>query len=371
MQNQVDELFQFSEKKEGLLKEFFSFFKNLEPTQLRKKPFYIKLLNVLRIVLIVIPLASIIGIIQNFFYTSVGLQVAENSVLTEYLAKDMVLFLLIFSSIWAPISEELAFRLWLKPSPYRISIGLSMFIYFLSSTSINNEQFTLLDPIIEQMGSDYQIFSFILLPLIFLLCGVVIGSLVKIISIIVSNNKNSKIQINIHDNDNSEIVENSTDNIENSKDKLKKQKSYYLISIIVSSLFFGFIHIANFNQLETLLPFILIITLPQIILGFVLAFIRLNYGFIYSVVTHLLYNFILVFPVFILYTFFSEEYINAINTGDYTNYEELILSDSLVLLFIALVSIILIILYIISIVQMLIEYFHYKKVNKNAYKSTK
>ena len=72
-----------------------------------------------------------------------------------------------------------------------------------------------------------------------------------------------------------------------------KNKQYRIILYIVSSLLFGFIHIINYDLNESHLKYLFIITSPQIFTGFVLGFIRLKYGFWYSVLNHSLYNFII------------------------------------------------------------------------------
>ena len=62
--------------------------------------------------------------------------------------------------------------------------------------------------------------------------------------------------------------------------------------VISSSLLFGYIHITNFGGEVAwwLVPFLV---LPQIIVGFVFAFVRIKFGLIWSIFNHATYNFLL------------------------------------------------------------------------------
>jgi hypothetical protein len=77
-----------------------------------------------------------------------------------------------------------------------------------------------------------------------------------------------------------------------------QQESIKRVMVILSSVAFGFIHIFNYEYDLTHIYFSLIITLPQIISGFVLAFARLNLGFWIAVILHATTN--------LLYIFFDE-----------------------------------------------------------------
>jgi membrane protease YdiL (CAAX protease family) len=65
--------------------------------------------------------------------------------------------------------------------------------------------------------------------------------------------------------------------------------SYYFSSVV-----FGLIHIFNFEWDNSMIPYIIIIVSPQIFLGLLFGYIRINYGFWYAVLIHGLYNFILI-----------------------------------------------------------------------------
>lgn len=58
-----------------------------------------------------------------------------------------------------------------------------------------------------------------------------------------------------------------------------------------SALFFGLVHSSNFTgNIYAIVAFSLILGGPQIVLGLILGFIRMNYGLIYSILFHILVN---------------------------------------------------------------------------------
>jgi len=66
-----------------------------------------------------------------------------------------------------------------------------------------------------------------------------------------------------------------------------------------SSLAFGLLHIFNFTgNVYLLLSFSLILTGPQIFLGFILGYIRINYGLRYSILFHIIVNTSLLLSLF-------------------------------------------------------------------------
>jgi hypothetical protein len=71
-------------------------------------------------------------------------------------------------------------------------------------------------------------------------------------------------------------------------------KSRYNLIVWLSILFFGFMHIFNFDfsiKNLLLLPFL---TLPQLMAGTVLSFIRLRFGFIFAIGYHISHNLLVV-----------------------------------------------------------------------------
>ncbi len=61
--------------------------------------------------------------------------------------------------------------------------------------------------------------------------------------------------------------------------------------VYVSAFLFGIVHYLNFSgDVKYLVPAMIILTLPQIILGFILAFVRLKMGFFWAVSFHAVWN---------------------------------------------------------------------------------
>ena len=68
-------------------------------------------------------------------------------------------------------------------------------------------------------------------------------------------------------------------------------KRYFAIIFHASCCIFAFLHLFNFEEIiPTLLFLSTVIVLPQLILAYALGFLRMNYGFQYNVIFHILYN---------------------------------------------------------------------------------
>jgi len=64
--------------------------------------------------------------------------------------------------------------------------------------------------------------------------------------------------------------------------------------VYLSAILFGVVHYMNFSgEVDYLIPAVILLTLPQIILGFILAFVRLKMGFFWGISFHAVWNGIL------------------------------------------------------------------------------
>ncbi|MDF4203208.1 CPBP family intramembrane metalloprotease [Maribacter sp. SA7] len=70
---------------------------------------------------------------------------------------------------------------------------------------------------------------------------------------------------------------------------------FYLFTIA-----FGFMHISNFEMNTQVLLFSPLLVAPQIGVGFILGFIRVKYGLVWSMALHAFYNMVLVIPVLVM-----------------------------------------------------------------------
>lgn len=149
--------------------------------------------------------------------------------------------------IFGPIIEELAFRLFLIPKYIYISLSLSVFIIAISKTLLGTND-----------GYEWYLLT---LP---------VFSLAYYIFKNKSFNATKSVRFLVH------------------------------ISVVV----FAFMHIFNFTEVKNWMYFIIpILTAPQILMGYILSFTRLKYGFLFGVLLHMLINFTLSLPLLIKYFF--------------------------------------------------------------------
>ena len=79
-----------------------------------------------------------------------------------------------------------------------------------------------------------------------------------------------------------------------------KNSNYFKSIFYFFTVCFGFMHITNFEltpQVWLLSP---LLVAPQVSVGFILGFIRIKFGLLWSMILHASYNLILTFPVVIL-----------------------------------------------------------------------
>jgi membrane protease YdiL (CAAX protease family) len=66
-----------------------------------------------------------------------------------------------------------------------------------------------------------------------------------------------------------------------------------------SAILFGLLHATNFTgNIYIIMAFSLILGSPQIVLGFILGYIRMNYGLVYSILFHMAVNASVLFSLF-------------------------------------------------------------------------
>jgi len=66
-----------------------------------------------------------------------------------------------------------------------------------------------------------------------------------------------------------------------------------------SSISFGLVHATNFaGNVYAIMAFSYILGSPQIVLGFILGYIRMNYGLVYSILFHMAVNITVLFSIF-------------------------------------------------------------------------
>ncbi len=204
----------------------------------------------------ILKLISFLSVVSLFcsvigdFVISYTLYDINSNLLNKIISNELTWMVFLGFCLEAPFSEELQFRLLLKPTFRNLLVslwlGLSGFLYISILNSVGWN--TLLGPI----------FTFLTLLII----------LYRIFS---SNKRN-----------------------QNSVVPQKYYKYLYYFSIF----YFAFVHFNNYadNSIWFLLP---ILVLPQFIAGFSYSFIRMHFGIGWSILTHALENFVVIFPILI------------------------------------------------------------------------
>jgi len=205
-------------------------------------------------------LATIIALTANFALIKLGFS-GQNSVQNALNDLPTWLFFLLLA-VQAPITEEITFRLFLKPSPKRWLLSFFGLAFY---TQIILRDFGL--------SFRYSIFGYTNSLVSTLLNSAVLTLIIFLIW--------------------------------RSYPKIKESLEPFFIKhfvwfFYISGLSFGLIHIQNYsglNNLWWLAPFLI---LPQALVGLVISYIRVRMGFKWGVFSHSFYNTISALPVLIL-----------------------------------------------------------------------
>ncbi|MGJ5640987.1 CPBP family intramembrane glutamic endopeptidase [Formosa sp. S-31] len=79
-----------------------------------------------------------------------------------------------------------------------------------------------------------------------------------------------------------------------------KFKNWFRFIFYGFAILFGVIHITNFEITKNVLLLAPVLVAPQILIGFFLGVIRMQYGLIHSILFHALYNGVLIIPAVLL-----------------------------------------------------------------------
>lgn len=82
-----------------------------------------------------------------------------------------------------------------------------------------------------------------------------------------------------------------------------KNSKCFSILFYLFTLTFGLVHISNFELSTHVILLAPLLVAPQISVGFLLGFIRVKFGLLWSMVMHALYNMILIAPLILLKMF--------------------------------------------------------------------
>jgi hypothetical protein len=208
---------------------------------------YRRLMVLMRLCILAMLFSCIAGVVMYMFFNSFDFENPPNVFINLFHQKALSLQLAI-ACLYAPIAEELEFRVLLRYSKFNFTMFLGIWSYLLV------RQVTAGSTLLGE-HSDISMSIAIAIGV-----GVLLYSLLD---------KHKRLNGYLE------------------RFWLKWYRPVFYFSVIS----FGFMHISNFDiRLSTLLltP---ILTLPQISLGFLLGYIRLKYGVGYSMLLHGGYNF--------------------------------------------------------------------------------
>ncbi len=251
-----------------LLKQFLEYIKR--PTvDVPKKPEFSKIFfNVVRLWSVIFLASMFAAFVANLLLAEYG-YTEDDFAITQVVADFPYLLIFLLVVVWAPISEEIAFRLWLRFSPLNWGLGFGFLgIFALSFFNIPfvPENFFTLD---SGMGIVSMI-SFVFLTMVF----------VKwILSF-------EKIALR-------------------SKKFFKRNFKFFFY---ISAVAFAALHIENYDvDLKTVWFFVPILVLPQFLLSLGISFVRMKYGFSWAIFTHALNNVVAITPALFLLPLFKRE----------------------------------------------------------------
>ena len=171
----------------------------------------------------------------------------SNSVLKEQLVLP-VWFSIISGVIFAPIREEATFRLWLKPSLLNLSLSLGFLVAMIVEIYIRLSGLTV------NSISPLMIHGFL-------------------IPAVASALFYTRLRSN-------RILLNKT---------ISYTSTNFSLCFWTSHIIFALIHCINYD-IQKIWYIVPILTLPQLVIGLYLGFIRINYGFKWSLIAHGLHN---------------------------------------------------------------------------------
>jgi len=287
--------------------------------------FLSKLYDFLRIFGLQLGIAILFGILITVITTSIGYNADQENLITEFYKDTPIILFIFFSMIYAPINEELTFRLFLKFSYIRLGIGLSFFLFFLLEI-IDPLGFPLLTTVSDRYFQDTPFLFFSLSIIITLIFGFLLGFLIKTFI--------------------------------NKKRIILLYEKYFPLIFYFAVLTFGFAHITNYTNLKQFWYIIPVLVTPQLSIGLFLGYVRVKYGLFWSIILHAIHNSFSTAPL-ILLSFTSETFqMYLVESGTMSDDQILnsfIPNDYIIIFILLLFFLSMFIFVIVSITTMIIE----------------
>lgn len=281
---------------------------------------YMKLWNVVRIWGFYIGFAFLFSIISNVLLALLNYP-NENFAVNNFVQNESFWLVFFYGIIWAPVTEEISFRLGLKFSPFRMALSLVSFTLFL---------ILLLNiPLFPDNFLGLGEFSKLIAYLLFVIITTPVLGLVLKIGVL-------------------------KDSFEVFHHKIFPFLLYF------TSIAFGLAHISNYlvgiDKIWFITPLLIA---PQLTFGFILGYIRVKYGFGWSVFSHMLNNFMTLLPA-LLISMVSPRVITLMESGNTNWLSSVGVGDITLILFAILLFFIMFFLAVISTISILIDLFSKK-----------
>lgn len=266
--------------KKSLVSSFYSFLKSPKYDILISEDKR-KIWTVFRLWALVLAVIAITEIPISILISYSKYDQGQNLIFDLLLENPLYLIIFLFY-IWAPLSEELAFRMALKYNPYKLSFSFSILLLIVMDSAIG-----VLDSFYPQISfwlsgvsSVYLICAYVF---IVLFSGFGLGVLLK-----------KKI--------NQEKVE-----------EWYKNNFFYIF--YASSFCFGMAHILNYYNFQSQFYILPLLIWPQFIIGLALGYVRMILGLRWSMFMHFLHNFIFSAP-FLALAFLSDNLMKVLGESN-------------------------------------------------------
>jgi hypothetical protein len=245
----------------------------------------------------------------------------SNAVLDIFLERPLYVFLFL-AIIWAPITEELTFRLGLLYSPFRLSFSISFLVMVFASMVLEFVDIHFLSLFPEWLLSFARNHGIYLYILTIVLLGSILGVVFK-------------RKIDPHG-----AQKFYTANF---------AKIFYSFAIL-----FAVLHLLNFYEAGKVWFLLPLLIFPQFLIGLVLAYIRMQYGVIWAIFGHFLHNGVIALPL--VYLSLLPISFSEISSGKALDMDEIPAEIGWQASIPLLLSLIIAILVLISFVSSLMEY---------------
>lgn len=205
----------------------------------------------------------------------------ENHAVVDLMINQPIYVLVLLAIIWAPLAEELTFRLPLKYSPFRFGFGLAFIVVL-----VINLLAIIWPPVtdlIPWLYPDSRIVDLLIGVGIIAVIGCTVGWILK-----------KKTSMNAFND-------------------FYSNKFIWLF--YGSALIFGVLHLANYARLDQIWYLTPLLIFPQVMLGLVLGYVRMRYGLGWAMLNHLIHNALLVIPA-VLFSMLSADLVKSLEYGE-------------------------------------------------------